>query len=106
MIRIAPGNPIQIMGSVGNRAGTSEESRKIAGPWEPRDLCIKHFDGQGQVVGLVSYILPYTDNDKPLAAVDAMLQTEGWTLFEDATPTEQAVYVQQRMKVADNNPKS
>ena len=74
-----------------------DEQRKILGPWEPCDLCVKRFDGDGQYVGLVSYILRYKESDHPLAEVDALIKADGWTLFEDATPEEQAVYVQQRM---------
>ncbi len=96
MIRIAPGYPIQVMGSVVNKMGSSEGGRKIAGPWEPSNLCVRRLDAAGECVGLVSYILRYADNDKPLAEVDAMLQADGWTLFEDATTDEQVVYVEQR----------
>lgn len=71
--------------------------KKILGPWEPRDLCVKRFDDDGQCVGLVSYILQYEEDGHPLAEVDALLRLDGYTLFEDATPKEQEAYVKQRM---------
>lgn len=71
-------------------------AREIIGPWELGDECVKRRDSTGNAVGLVSYIMPYGDDDNPLTIADAKLKAAGCILFEDATPREQEVYVMKR----------